>query len=208
MWRTDAHAIPLRSAMAIASPSAPASRFCCTAGDPGGRRFSKLIPVNRFPGRASVRPGIMSRLNASSSDGELVYELSYSSYSRRRGGSFPVYVTLPADAVGPAAEAMRRKRAMAQSFRALAAAGVEGVVMEVWWGLVEREFPRRYTWRGYLEIVEMARRFGLKVRAVMAFHQYGSGPDDPVWSVTISILDSSCFIGICLEIHEYCEALL
>lgn len=79
---------------------------------------------------------------------------------------------------------------MAQSFRALAAAGVEGVVMEVWWGLVEREFPRSYNWQGYLEIVEMAKRFGLKVRAVMAFHQCGSSPDDPLWLVTICKFNS------------------
>ncbi|KAL0409235.1 UNVERIFIED_CONTAM: Beta-amylase 1, chloroplastic [Sesamum radiatum] len=125
-----------------------------------------------------ARPAIAARLNASS-DGELVYELNYS--QRRRRGAFPVYVKLPVDVIGPTAQTIRRKKAMAQSFRALAAAGVEGVVMEVWWGLVEREFPRIYNWQGYLEIVEMAKRFGLKVRAVMAFHQCGSGPDDLFW---------------------------
>ena len=72
---------------------------------------------------------------------------------------------------------------MAQSFRALAAAGVEGVVMEVWWGLVERDFPTVYNWQGYLEIVLLAKRFGLKVKAVMAFHQCGTGPGDPFWLV-------------------------
>lgn len=72
---------------------------------------------------------------------------------------------------------------MAQSFRALASAGVEGVVLEVWWGLVERGSPCSYNWRGYLEVVEMAGRCGLKVRAVMAFHQRGSDPHDPLWLV-------------------------
>lgn len=114
-----------------------------------------------------------------------MHELNHNNQRRRRG-AFPVYVTLPADAVGPTAQTMRRKRAMLQSFRALALAGVEGVVMEVWWGLVEREIPESYSWRGYLEIVEMAKRVGLKVRAVMAFHQCGSDPDDPFWLVTIS----------------------
>lgn len=70
---------------------------------------------------------------------------------------------------------------MVQSFRALAMVGVEGVVMEVWWGLVERVAPGVYNWRGYMEIVALARRMGLKVRAVMAFHQYGTGPGDPYW---------------------------
>ncbi|XP_051144228.1 beta-amylase 1, chloroplastic-like [Andrographis paniculata] len=169
--------------MAIASPSAP--RFCCT--DPARRSFSQPVSARFGSGprsRVPTRPRIACRLNSSSSsassDGEAVYELNYHSRGRRRG-SFPVYVTLPADAVGPAAETMRRRKAMAQSFRALAAAGVEGVVMEVWWGLVEQEFPTRYNWKGYLELVEMAKRFGLKVRAAMAFHQSGTGPGDPLW---------------------------
>ncbi|XP_012849582.1 PREDICTED: uncharacterized protein LOC105969372 [Erythranthe guttata] len=170
--------------MAIASPSAP--NFCCTTRSESTHRrlWSQQVSSRAGSKRVSIRPGISSRLNASS-DGELVYELNYNSQRRRRG-AFPVYVTLPPDAVGPTAQTMSRKRAMAQSFRALAAAGVEGVVMEVWWGLVEREFPRSYNWRGYLEIVEMAKRFGLKVRAVMAFHQFGSGSDDPFWLVPIS----------------------
>ncbi|XP_011070357.1 beta-amylase 1, chloroplastic [Sesamum indicum] len=166
--------------MAIASPSAP-SCCCTTRTGSAYRRFSQ--PISTWAGakvqcRVVARPVIASRLNASS-DGELVYELNYS--QRLGGGAFPVYVKLPVDVIGPTAQTMRRKKAMAQSFRALAAAGVEGVVMEVWWGLVEREFPRIYNWQGYLEIVEMAKRFGLKVRAVMAFHQCGSGPDDLFW---------------------------
>lgn len=111
--------------------------------------------------------------------------------SRRWKGYFPVYVKLPVDAVGPTA--VRRRKAMAQSFKALAAAGVEGVVMDVWWGLVERDFPNTYNWQGYLEIVLMAKRFGLKVRAVLAFHQCGSGSEDPFWLVTSSQLNSLCF---------------
>lgn len=84
---------------------------------------------------------------------------------------------------------------MVQSFRALAAAGVEGVVMEVWWGLVESELPRVYNWEGYLEIVELAKRCGLKVRVEMAFHQYGTGPDDPFWFVHVPNL----FFCSCLD---------
>lgn len=72
---------------------------------------------------------------------------------------------------------------MVHSFRALALAGVEGVVMEVWWGLVERKQPMVYEWEGYSEIVELARKCGLKVRAVMAFHQCGTSPDEPHWLV-------------------------
>lgn len=72
---------------------------------------------------------------------------------------------------------------MMMSLRALAAAGVEGVAVEIWWGLVERNEPRVYDWRGYRELFVMACMCGLKVRAVLAFHQQGTGPDDPNWYV-------------------------
>ncbi|XVE64646.1 hypothetical protein DITRI_Ditri07aG0117300 [Diplodiscus trichospermus] len=96
------------------------------------------------------------------------------------GGS-PVFVKLPVDAVGPTAGQLRRRKVMEHSFRALALAGVKGVVLEIWWGLVEREAPGVYNWQGYMELFTMAKRYGLKVRAVMAFHQFGTGPADPRW---------------------------
>lgn len=91
-----------------------------------------------------------------------------------------MFVTLPVDSVSTGGQ-VRRRKVMAQSFKALSAAGVEGVVVEVWWGLVERDEPRVYNWQGYLDLVALAKRCGLKVRAVMAFHQCATGPDDPHW---------------------------
>ncbi|KAL3499188.1 hypothetical protein ACH5RR_038281 [Cinchona calisaya] len=181
--------------MAISSPSAPSftASFSYTRTDsltPPSLRFSSI----RFQTRPFTRRlTLTSRLNASSSssftpsngfefDDDLQYELQHGvSMSHRRRRGLPVFVTLPLDVINPASGQMRRSKAMVQSFRALATAGVEGVVMEVWWGLVERDSPGVYNWRGYWEIVLLARRFGLKVRAVMAFHQCGTGPGDPFW---------------------------
>ncbi|CAA7408625.1 unnamed protein product [Spirodela intermedia] len=98
----------------------------------------------------------------------------------RLAGGIPVFVTLPVDAVGLAGQ-MSRRKTMAASFMALAAAGVEGVVVEAWWGIVERDAPGAYNWAGYIDLVNLAQRFGLKVRMIMAFHQCGSGPGDPCW---------------------------
>ncbi|XP_031495851.1 beta-amylase 3, chloroplastic-like [Nymphaea colorata] len=86
----------------------------------------------------------------------------------------PVFVTLPVDAVD-AEGRMTRPKAMAVSFLALKAGGVEGVVMEVWWGIVEREGPGIYDWKGYRDVVARAAKCGLKVRAIMSFHQSGRG---------------------------------
>ncbi|KAL2506492.1 Beta-amylase 1 [Abeliophyllum distichum] len=73
--------------------------------------------------------------------------------------------------------------------KALKSAGVEGIMMDVWWGLVEREAPGEYNWGGYAELLEMAKKHGLKVQAVMSFHQCGGNVGDsctiplPKWAV-------------------------
>ncbi|XP_060206765.1 beta-amylase 1, chloroplastic-like isoform X1 [Lycium barbarum] len=172
--------------MAISSPSAPSFSICCNNNDysttPSRRSFNfSPIQTTRRLFNLSCQLNNSSSSNGFDGDGDLRHELQHgvSTHQRRRGS--PVFVTLPVDSLSFPAGMMKRKKAMAQSFRALTAAGVEGVVMEVWWGLVEKELPRVYNWQGYLEIVVLAKRCGLKVRAVMAFHQCGTGPDDPFW---------------------------
>jgi beta-amylase len=59
-------------------------------------------------------------------------------------------------------------------------AGVEGVMVDVWWGLVERDRPSVYNWSGYTELMEMLKQLGLKVQAVMSFHQCGGNVGDSV----------------------------
>ncbi|XP_057968867.1 beta-amylase 1, chloroplastic-like [Malania oleifera] len=168
--------------MAMAASLAPiffASLYCTGTGPHVARlhRFYSSTAVNR-PRRSCAT--LSSRLDSfTPDDGDLQDELQHGFLPQRRDG-LPVFVTLPADAVSPAGK-LRRRKAMAQSFRALVAAGVEGVVMEVWWGMVEKDAPRVYDWRPYQEIVALASMLGLKVRAVMAFHQGGSGPEDPHW---------------------------
>ncbi|XAR70147.1 Beta-amylase [Bertholletia excelsa] len=184
--------------MAIAQPSAFSASFCCNrAKSNRSVRFSALR--SRWSAAPSSRLGsITARLNSSAlsngsvspdngnlppdtDSGDPEYELQHGvSPPRHRWKGSPVYVTLPADSVSASGE-MRRRKIMATSFRALALAGVEGVVMEVWWGIVEREDPGVYNWRGYEEIVSLARWCGLKVRAIMAFHQCGTGPEDRTW---------------------------
>lgn len=184
--------------MAIASPSAPSfsPSFCrIWAESPAGfARFPSIALAHTRRTRThplARRLAVSSRLNSSTpsgaggsispDNGDMQYELFHGFSPQRRTGS-PVYVTLPVDAVGSNGQ-VRRRKAMVQSFRALALAGVEGVVMEVWWGLVERNQPMFYDWSGYSQIVELARKCGLKIRALLAFHQCGTSPDEPHWLV-------------------------
>ncbi|GAB4851397.1 hypothetical protein Ancab_030800 [Ancistrocladus abbreviatus] len=90
----------------------------------------------------------------------------------------PVYVMMPLDSVRMEGDGMNRKKAMKASLQALKCAGVEGVMVDVWWGLVERESPGVYKWGGYAELLDLAKNIGLKVQAVMSFHQCGGNVGD------------------------------
>ncbi|CAA3014640.1 beta-amylase 3, chloroplastic [Olea europaea subsp. europaea] len=69
-------------------------------------------------------------------------------------------------------------RTMYASLFALKNAGVEGVMVDVWWGLVEKEGPLKYNWEGYAELVKMVQKLGLKLQVVMSFHQCGGNVGD------------------------------
>ncbi|KAE8711827.1 Beta-amylase [Hibiscus syriacus] len=92
-------------------------------------------------------------------------------------GGVPVYVMMPLDSV-TYGNTVNRKKAMNASLQALKSAGVEGIMIDVWWGLVEREERGAYNWGGYAELLEMAKKHGLKVQAVMSFHQCGGNVGD------------------------------
>ncbi|KAF6144373.1 hypothetical protein GIB67_024600 [Kingdonia uniflora] len=104
-------------------------------------------------------------------------------YKHREGGvqvkenGVPVFVMMPLDSV-TMTNGVNRKKAMNASMQALKSAGVKGVMMDVWWGLVERDAPGEYNWGGYIELLEMAKKHGLKVQAVMSFHQCGGNVGD------------------------------
>ncbi|XP_027924794.1 beta-amylase 1, chloroplastic [Vigna unguiculata] len=120
---------------------------------------------------------------------EVAEEKEYGVGAKKGEGSgVPVFVMMPLDSVS-AGNTVNRKKAMNAAMAALKSAGVEGVMMDVWWGLVEREKPGEYNWGGYVELMEMAKKHGLKVQAVMSFHQCGGNVGDscniplPKWVV-------------------------
>ncbi|KAK4742036.1 hypothetical protein SAY87_000037 [Trapa incisa] len=89
----------------------------------------------------------------------------------------PVFVMLPLDTVTLGGN-LSKPRAMNASLMALRSAGVEGVMVDVWWGLVEKDGPTEYNWEGYAELIKMVARHGLKLQMVMSFHQCGGNVGD------------------------------
>ncbi|RDX90488.1 Beta-amylase 3, chloroplastic [Mucuna pruriens] len=89
----------------------------------------------------------------------------------------PVFVMLPLDTVTMGGT-LNKPRAMNASLMALKSAGVEGVMVDAWWGLVEKEGPSKYNWEAYAELVHMVQKHGLKLQVVMSFHQCGGNVGD------------------------------
>ena len=91
----------------------------------------------------------------------------------------PVYVMLPLNVVTNDGE-VNDPEALERGLRALSEIGVEGVMIDVWWGIVERDGPRKYDWAAYREVMDMIKDAGLKVQAVMSFHACGANVGDVV----------------------------
>ncbi|GAB4819848.1 hypothetical protein N2152v2_006894 [Parachlorella kessleri] len=111
----------------------------------------------------------------------------------------PVFVMLPLDTVN--AEGVFRyasSRWFLQSLQTLAATGIRGVAIDVWWGAVERK-PRRYDWSGYRQLFNLVKALGLKIQVVMSFHACGSNVGDnaqiplPKWVLQAGERDPDIF---------------
>ncbi|KAH0913823.1 hypothetical protein BRARA_H00056 [Brassica rapa] len=48
---------------------------------------------------------------------------------------------------------------------------IDGVMVDVWWGIVESKAPKEYNWNGYKELFKMVKRLELKIHAIMSFHK-------------------------------------
>ena len=64
--------------------------------------------------------------------------------------------------------------------RRLRGAGVDGVMVDVWWGIVEGAGPARYEWRAYRELFRVVQAERLKLQAIMSFHACGGNVGDAV----------------------------
>lgn len=119
----------------------------------------------------------------------------------------PVYVMLPLDTVwlvdsrdGKGTESvLMREKAMEVSLEMLRASGVEGVMVDVWWGIVEHDGPQKYDFSAYRRLFERVAAAGLKVQAVMSFHAAGGNVGDtctislPPWVLDAGVADPDIY---------------
>lgn len=81
----------------------------------------------------------------------------------------------------------------------LSGAGVDGVMVDVWWGIVESKGPGQYDWSAYRVLFQLIRESNLKLQAIMSFHQCGGNVGDavnipiPKWVLQIGEGDPDIF---------------
>jgi len=120
-------------------------------------------------------------------------------------GGCPVYVMLPLDSVwvtrknGRNRSVLKKEKALELALHTFKQSGVEGVMIDVWWGIVERAGPRDYDFSAYNRLFRKIASAGLKIQAVMSFHGAGGNVGDtckvllPDWVLDVGARNPDIF---------------
>ncbi|KAI9177966.1 hypothetical protein LWI28_021174 [Acer negundo] len=91
----------------------------------------------------------------------------------------PIYVMLPLGVI-TVDNVFEDKEVIEKQLKELKSAGVDGVMMDVWWGIIESKGSKQYDWSAYRSLFEVIQQCGLKLQAIMSFHQCGGNVGDVV----------------------------
>ncbi|KAA8524566.1 hypothetical protein F0562_010989 [Nyssa sinensis] len=110
----------------------------------------------------------------------------------------PVYVMLQLGVV-TVDNVFQDPESLEKQLKELRAASVDGVMVDVWWGIVESKGPKQYNWSAYRSLFQLVQKCGLKLQVVMSFHQCGGNVGDaviiplPHWVLAVGELDPDIF---------------
>ncbi|WJX43826.1 Beta-amylase [Trifolium repens] len=110
----------------------------------------------------------------------------------------PVYVMLPLGVIN-VNNVFEDPDGLKEQLVQLRAAGVDGVMVDVWWGIIEQKGPKEYDWSAYKSLFQLVQECGLKLQAIMSFHQCGGNVGDvvtipiPQWVLDIGESDPDIF---------------
>ena len=151
--------------------------------------------------KSAISPSVLYALDVISDRGAGADEPAFvSDHARFRVRQIPdAGVRDVAVGCHPRGGALQHRQALEISLRTLKKIGVEGVMTDVWWGIVERDGPEIYDWTAYLELLDLVERAGLKLNAVMSFHACGANVGDyfkvtlPPWVLEAASADPDLF---------------
>ncbi|KAF7124139.1 hypothetical protein RHSIM_Rhsim12G0031300 [Rhododendron simsii] len=90
-----------------------------------------------------------------------------------------VNVMLPLDVINIDCELVDPDE-LRKKLQKLKSANVDGVMVDCWWGIIERHAPQQYNWSGYRSLFQIVRDLDLKLQVVMSFHECGGNVGDDV----------------------------
>jgi len=76
---------------------------------------------------------------------------------------------------------------------------VNGVMSDVWWGIVEAKGPKQYNWNAYVQMAQLAKQAGISLQVVMSFHECGGNVGDqcniplPPWVLAVGNSNPNIF---------------
>eukprot|EP00736_Rhodelphis_marinus_P012252 Rmarinus@m.4210 len=97
--------------------------------------------------------------------------------SKEGTGYVPIYVMMPLGLVSIDGHLHDPDQFRSWMYK-LREADVDGIMLDVWWGIVERDGPGLYNWAGYRQIVDIVEEADLEMQMVLSFHQCGGNVND------------------------------
>ncbi|PIA58308.1 hypothetical protein AQUCO_00500321v1 [Aquilegia coerulea] len=153
-----------------------------------------LLFTNQW-GKFSPRNFCIFSMNHEEKSGSMILE----TFKQRR---VPIFVMMPIDALGidtSGVPKIRKVKALTMSLKALKLAGVHGITVEVWWGIVERSSPFDYNWSVYEQLFTLISGSGLKLHVALSFHsnvesfKEKGGVSLPLWILEIGRLNRNIY---------------
>ncbi|XP_057462054.1 beta-amylase 2, chloroplastic-like isoform X1 [Actinidia eriantha] len=160
--------------------------YCCSCRFRGV--FVNSTARNWTPTSAMVRDGGESVEDRplvpdsmESSDNEQVADKPPKVQERDFSGTayVPVYVMLPLGVINMDCELVDPDNLL-NHLKILKSVNVDGVMVDCWWGIVERHSPQQYNWSGYKRLFQIVRDLKLKLQVVTSFHKCGGNIGDDV----------------------------
>ncbi|GFZ06851.1 beta-amylase 2 [Actinidia rufa] len=160
--------------------------YCCSCRFRGV--FVNSTARNWTPTSAMVRDGGESvedrplvRDSTENSDNEQVADKPPKVQERDFSGTayVPVYVMLPLGVINMDCELVDPDNLL-NHLKILKSVNVDGVMVDCWWGIVERHSPQQYNWSGYKRLFQIVRDLELKLQVVTSFHKCGGNIGDDV----------------------------
>ncbi|KYQ89107.1 hypothetical protein DLAC_10339 [Tieghemostelium lacteum] len=110
----------------------------------------------------------------------------------------PVYVMLPLNTLSNGGDLTDVQLLQSQLSQLKSQTGIEGVMSDVWWGIVETQ-PQVYNWTGYEALFNVIQQNELKVKVTMSFHECGGNVGDdcaitlPQWVLNVGQSNPNIF---------------